>query len=254
MKKLLSIVLVVLMVISLMPTAFALDFHSHPMSVDCSTGNGESLVYISLNEMLDISNRLVTGNYYLTDDIVIEDADDYIKVSTGTVNICLNGHKIISTVEELGYIHPVFEVSKGAKLSICDCKGIGEIQSGSDGLMVRGATVNTYGVNIKAFDRGVYVLEGGKFNMNGGKIYAGVFGVQTVDPTDVITLNGGIIGSDSGTAVETTGGGKVNYDNTEICDDLCHYTGFMGFIWKIVNFFNKLFGKNPVCACGKVHY
>lgn len=47
--------------------------------------------------------------------------------------------------------------------------------------------------------------------------------------------------------------------NTELnpiahCSCNCHKTGFMGFIWKITNFFNKLFKSNPVCACGVKHY
>ena len=38
------------------------------------------------------------------------------------------------------------------------------------------------------------------------------------------------------------------------CDCNCHKSGFVGFIWKIVRFFSKLFGTNKVCACGKAHY
>ncbi len=38
------------------------------------------------------------------------------------------------------------------------------------------------------------------------------------------------------------------------CDHMCHKTGFVGFIWKIVQFFWKLFRMNPVCECGVAHY
>ena len=38
------------------------------------------------------------------------------------------------------------------------------------------------------------------------------------------------------------------------CSHLCHKSGFMGFIWKIVQFFWKLFKINPVCECGMAHY
>lgn len=38
------------------------------------------------------------------------------------------------------------------------------------------------------------------------------------------------------------------------CDHMCHQGGIMGFFWKIVNFFSKLFGLNPVCVCGAAHY
>lgn len=43
----------------------------------------------------------------------------------------------------------------------------------------------------------------------------------------------------------------VEYD----CECLCHYeTPFMSFIWKIANFFHKLFGISPECECGEAHY
>lgn len=38
------------------------------------------------------------------------------------------------------------------------------------------------------------------------------------------------------------------------CSHLCHKSGFLGFIWKIVRFFCKLFKINPVCSCGAKHY
>ncbi|MBO5937279.1 MAG: leucine-rich repeat protein, partial [Clostridia bacterium] len=40
----------------------------------------------------------------------------------------------------------------------------------------------------------------------------------------------------------------------EVCDHLCHKGGFIGFIWKIVKFFSKLFKINPICECGVAHY
>ena len=41
---------------------------------------------------------------------------------------------------------------------------------------------------------------------------------------------------------------------SESCDHMCHKSGFVGFIWKIVQFFWKLFNMNPVCECGAAHY
>ena len=43
-------------------------------------------------------------------------------------------------------------------------------------------------------------------------------------------------------------------DNSENCSCNCHKGGFMGFIYKILRFFWKLFKTNPVCACGAEHY
>ena len=42
--------------------------------------------------------------------------------------------------------------------------------------------------------------------------------------------------------------------STGYCDHMCHQGGIVGFFWKIVNFFSKLFGSNPVCGCGMAHY
>ncbi len=38
------------------------------------------------------------------------------------------------------------------------------------------------------------------------------------------------------------------------CDHMCHSDGIMGFFWRIINFFNFLFGLEPVCYCGEWHY
>jgi len=43
-------------------------------------------------------------------------------------------------------------------------------------------------------------------------------------------------------------------DRSENCSCNCHKTGFMGFIWKILNFFYKIFKTNRICGCGAAHY
>lgn len=40
----------------------------------------------------------------------------------------------------------------------------------------------------------------------------------------------------------------------ENCNCLCHKDGFLGFIWKIANLFNKLFKINSLCKCAVKHY
>ena len=47
---------------------------------------------------------------------------------------------------------------------------------------------------------------------------------------------------------------KVPNKPANDCSHLCHKSGFMGFIWKLLNFFQKLFKTNPTCACGAAHY
>ena len=41
---------------------------------------------------------------------------------------------------------------------------------------------------------------------------------------------------------------------TESCACKCHHTGFIGFLFKIINLINRLFGINPTCQCGVAHY
>ena len=41
---------------------------------------------------------------------------------------------------------------------------------------------------------------------------------------------------------------------TTDCSCMCHKTGLMSLIWKIINFFYKIFGTNKECACGVAHY
>lgn len=43
-------------------------------------------------------------------------------------------------------------------------------------------------------------------------------------------------------------------DAVKDCSCNCHKGGFMGFIWKIMSFFQKLFKTNQTCACGMAHY
>ena len=65
--------------------------------------------------------------------------------------------------------------------------------------------------------------------------------------------------------VEATG--HTDRDNDNYCDDcgaeinhidcthICHSTNkFMQFIWKILNFFNKIFKMDEKCECGKMHW
>lgn len=41
---------------------------------------------------------------------------------------------------------------------------------------------------------------------------------------------------------------------SENCTCICHKGGFMGFIYKIIRIFWKIFGTNKACACGAAHY
>ena len=67
-------------------------------------------------------------------------------------------------------------------------------------------------------------------------------------------------GSEYTETIYATGHKDANSDafcdscGTAVCSHMCHQTGFMGFIWKIVQIFWKLFKMNPICECGLAHY
>ena len=50
---------------------------------------------------------------------------------------------------------------------------------------------------------------------------------------------------------DTDNDGYCDACDFQICDHRCHKSGF---IWRIINFFNKIFGLNKTCDCGVVHY
>lgn len=54
--------------------------------------------------------------------------------------------------------------------------------------------------------------------------------------------------------INTNGDFACDICGNNLCSHMCHKSGFMGFIWKLINFFSKLFGTNPVCECGVAHY
>ena len=43
-------------------------------------------------------------------------------------------------------------------------------------------------------------------------------------------------------------------DEDSVCSCNCHKKGIIGFFWRIINFFNKLFRNNRTCDCGVAHY
>ena len=148
------------------------------------------------NRMLDIDNKqaeseyidgreycvLPEGNYYLDSDVLIKQS---ILIKGGTVNICLNGHKL-----SLNYsANQIFEVIQlnGGTLNLTDCRNTGKVSRDDTASFGRGVTVGNgtsftlYGGTIcdnqacassttTAQGGGVYISSSSTFNMYGGKI------------------------------------------------------------------------------------
>lgn len=49
-------------------------------------------------------------------------------------------------------------------------------------------------------------------------------------------------------------GSKIDNNDNGKCSCNCHKSGIMGIIWKILNFFYRIFGMNKTCSCGVSHY
>lgn len=148
------------------------------------------------SRMLEIDNKQATfeyiegreycvlpeGNYYLDSDVLIKQS---ILIKEGTVNICLNGHKL-----SLNYSQKqIFEVIQlnGGTLNLTDCKSTGKVSRDDTAPYGRGVTMGNgtsftlYGGTIcdnqayassktTAQGGGVYIGDSSTFNMYGGKI------------------------------------------------------------------------------------
>lgn len=66
--------------------------------------------------------------------------------------------------------------------------------------------------------------------------------IETIEPTGHVFANG------------SSKCENCNFDKADNCSCNCHKGGFMGFIWKLINIFNKLFKSNKACTCGVAHY
>lgn len=268
MKKFLSIILAILMLVTTVPFAFAAetDAHIHSVSIICSATGGEQITFAALtNEILaESSFKLSAGNYYLAEDIYVTDTFGAMNI-LGDVTLCYNGYKIIGNMEdEISGADPALSVGTNRKLSLCDCKGTGGISrtedKGDTGILAyENAEINMYSGKIVAdankLGIGIHLSPGTVFNMYGGEIVATIRGI---DGGKTLNLYSGTITAEKPLFVQSytvvNNHGVTLIDTDGDCDHLCHKKGFANFIWKIVQLLWKLFKLNPVCECGVAHY
>lgn len=157
----------------------------HPVCGDAACTDGSHATdaeWKSLNEAYAAAgNKLPTaGNYYLTDDLTVSAA--LTASSSQTINLCLNGHKLIRAGR------PLAAYSKGT-LNVCDCSAdkSGEVTAtsahgGYAGLLTieTDGEVNLYSVSLKGGstaknkngngDGAAIYVKKGTLNMIGGRI------------------------------------------------------------------------------------
>lgn len=193
--------------------AFALPQAVHTTHCVCG-GNGDvnghehdtPVIWTAADSLPDTA-----GSYYLTKSV----SGDWT-VPTGDVNLCLNGQTINGKIT----------VGSGAKLTLTDCTGTGELQgsrSGS-GVSINSGTFNLYGGTITGFVNGVEIgshndiKTGSSFTMYGGAITGneggagggGVFLIGTTNSNVTapnFTMHGGTISNNTAGASDGGGGG-----------------------------------------------
>ena len=225
MKKFLSIILSILMVVTMLPMSVL------PASASTATGgcDGSHSGYTAISGRTTINKA---GNYYLTGDVSANGAYYPLKIyCSGTVTLCLNGYDIY----QAGTASVVVDiVATGGDLTVnlCDCKGTGEIYRNNRsymGIYLEGdssngyyATLNMYGGTIRNSTSGVCEYPNTIFNMYGGTIknslYYGV--VQDSSAGKVNIYGGTITGNPEGIRVcsadgVTLTGSPVIKDNTK---------------------------------------
>lgn len=76
--------------------------------------------------------------------------------------------------------------------------------------------------------------------------------IEILDSNECL-LNANIHFAKGGEEVDTPEEPDTPDNPAENCSCNCHAGGITNFFWKIINFFQKLFGKNKVCECGVKH-
>lgn len=171
------------------PYTLAAPAHSHAVSVDCSTTEGTQVEFTAWDgrDMSENNGQygvyLNPGSYCLTDDVTINNP---LKINSGTVDLCLNGHTI-----NIGGIVQVL-----GTLNICDCSQAhsGKIKNtGNTNAVVAdasGSKVNLYGGTVE----GKYGLSanstGAEVAIYGGTVKGSEYALRANDENAVITLYG----------------------------------------------------------------
>ena len=244
-KRLLSVLLLVCMVLTLLPTAaLAGDVHEHEAlpaaaHTHCFCGGSvnagdhtshENVTYTACTKWNTLKNiffspkRVDVAYAYLENDITLEDYN--LSIQDGhTLYLCLNGHTL-----NLGE-YTILVGSHGAKLYLCDCSAdkTGTVSGGSTCCVSLydaadyEATFNMYGGTLRGGNRtghgGGVNVELGTINMYGGTITenratsdgGGIY----VGTKGTLNLYGGTITKNTVNTNEARHGGGVYVESNE---------------------------------------
>ena len=208
-KRILSVLITVVMLIGMLPTAvFAADSHAHCICGETHASVGDhddevSTTFTAVTNQAELEAAAASGgSVYLTGDITLEAP---LTVSQN-LSLCLNGYDLIYNSAD-----SVIIVSNSKTLNITDCGSTGTItgSTGDYGAVQNGTgTFNLYAGTITGNKRGVY--NGGTFSMYGGNIGGNIAGNSDDGVWNAkggtFTLHAGKITYNTGWGVNNNGG------------------------------------------------
>ena len=227
-KRIGSVILTLALVLTLFPAATvparAEATHAHSHSIKTVNTETDEITETAITGdwtalSNSISNYILSeGNYYLTESLEL--GENILRVSSGTVNLCLNGYDITSTHSSTMSYGAIY-LSGGALNIFDDSETQGVIQNTNTGwgIYVNGssATLNLYGGTIKGGINYGVQLNSGSFYMFDGAItdsskggvyvYSGTFTMIGGSITDNHASYGGGVYLSSGTF--TMAGGSI---------------------------------------------
>lgn len=176
-----------------------------PAKTDCNGHTG----WTEVNSVADLgavaSNRYrpAAGHYVLMENIDLG-SDYWRSPSSGDITICLNGHTLTSS-------YGSYVLRNGnATMTVCDCKGSGQVVKATEGRIVEGAggtivleggtftlgegvTAN-YGINLTA--GGSIVINGATITgVNGTGFAVGAGATSAVTGANIVMVSGSVTGN-----------------------------------------------------------
>ena len=196
--------------------------HVHPICGATCTDDEvhENVTWTGVSEL---TNNMAAGNYYLTGNITLTE----VWAPVNNVNLCLNGYNIEYTPVKNNTDADRFaiDVEKGVTVSLCDAHGSGTVNSTKNfwNSCVRAwlGTINLYGgVTLSAYNTGVSINAGGRFDMYGGTVTGKNWGVNVAEGYFAMH-SGEISGSESYGGVYVSGYNTTEFTMTggKICNN-----------------------------------
>lgn len=169
--------------------------HSHPVCGEtCShSGAHEDVTWKELTAaMLNSSEPLPSGNYYLANDITVT-GFSLGKINTvRTVNLCLSGHTLTCT-RDTGEGYRSISVFYNCTWNICDCGEGGQIAfSGNKGFGIDisdSSALNLYGGKLVT-EKKELIKSKGTVNLYGGGVTAQTYSIVQDGAPATLTLSG----------------------------------------------------------------